>query len=180
MFGDEVLSLKSEPVQFPIADKNRVFIDKMMNFFEQNNWAGLAAPQISKSLQIFVFQVSPGRCENGERPIPVTLVINPKIIWSSLETNITLENCLSFPAVTGEVPRHNEIEYQYNDLSGNYIQQKAKGFHARVFQHEYDHLQGILFPQRMTADNRFFKLESGEEIPQRLVQTELFRKGVLQ
>ena len=109
---------------------------------------GLAAPQVHVSLQLIIFEVPTGRSETEEN-IPLTILINPKILMLTKKTETDWEGCLSVPGLRGKVERPKKIKYSGFDLNGNKIETIAEGFHARVVQHECDHLLGILYPQRM-------------------------------
>ena len=115
--------------------------------------AAISAPQIDIPLRIALFGVPPGR--GDAEVIPLTPLINPVILEKSPETLLAWERCLSFPDLTGEVCRHQHITYRYQNLEGETITRKASNFHARVIQHELDHLDGILYTQRMPDITRF-------------------------
>ncbi len=118
--------------------------------------AGLAAPQVHESLRIVIFQAPPERAseEAGEEAFdhtaPLTVLINPVIEILSQDQEEGWEGCLSVPGLRGLVPRYTHLRYQGLGVDGDVIEREAKGFHARVVQHECDHLDGVLYPQRMT------------------------------
>ena len=122
----------------------------MFSIMEQKNGAGLAAPQIGVSERVIVFG---GLAHNPRYPtapaIPKTYAINPKILWQSEEVEDFEEGCLSVPGLRGMVSRPTSIIYQMLDFNGTMHERKASGFEARVFQHEVDHLNGILFIDRV-------------------------------
>jgi peptide deformylase len=118
--------------------------------------AGLAAPQVHVSLRVVIFRVPADRlgAEHDEGTqdiagIPLTALINPEIFPLTGETLDGLEACLSVPGLAGVVPRHGHIRYRALAPDGTIIEREARGFHARVVQHECDHLDGILYPMRM-------------------------------
>jgi len=115
--------------------------------------AGLAAPQVHVSRRVVIFRVPEERAkrEDGEdaEPQPLTVLINPVIEPMSTEMAEGLEACLSLPGLAGRVPRYTHIRYRGLDHEGRAIEREARGFHARVVQHECDHLDGILYPMRM-------------------------------
>ncbi|WP_233560433.1 peptide deformylase [Oleomonas cavernae] len=119
------------------------------------NGAGLAAPQIGVDLRvvIFGFQASP-RYPQAE-PVPETILINPVLTPLSDEMEDGWEGCLSVPGLRGVVPRHARLRYQGIDLEGQPIDRSVSGFHARVVQHECDHLDGILYPMRVRDFRKF-------------------------
>ena len=120
--------------------------------------AGLAAPQIGvmKRVVIFGFEFNP-RYATAE-PVPFTVLINPEIEFLEAETRAGWEGCLSVPGMRGLVSRHSKIRYTGIDLQGNRIDRTVTDFHARVVQHECDHLDGILYPMRI-EDMRNFGFE---------------------
>ena len=109
---------------------------------------GLAAPQVHISLQVVIFEI-PNEDEQKTNSSKLITLINPKIKILTKNTETDWEGCLSVPGLRGKVPRPNKIKYSGFDLNGNKIETIAEGFHARVVQHECDHLFGILYPQRM-------------------------------
>ena len=109
---------------------------------------GLAAPQVHISKQIIIFRMIEDQ-EKESNEIKITALINPRIIKTSEETDNQWEGCLSIPGMLGLVTRHSSISYEGLDMSGNKIQQKAEGLHARLVQHECDHLNGIVFTHRL-------------------------------
>ena len=109
---------------------------------------GLAAPQVHISKQIIIFRMIEDQ-EKESNEIKITALINPRIIKTSEETDNQWEGCLSIPGMLGLVKRHFSISYEGFDMSGNKIQQNAEGLHARIVQHECDHLNGIVFTHRL-------------------------------
>lgn len=123
---------------------------------------GLAAPQVHVALRIVVFYVPASRADDPEAPagapngsVPLTILINPEIEPLDDDMAEDWEGCLSLPGLTGLVPRHQRIQYRGVGADGGMIERVAEGFHARVVQHECDHLDGVLYPQRMTDLGRF-------------------------
>jgi peptide deformylase len=123
----------------------------MLETMEDANGAGLAAPQVHVPLRLVMFHVPAHRTIEGEGPPPqgLTVLINPVIEKLDEEKELGWEGCLSLPGMLGAVPRFKRIRYRGLDLDGSPIEREASGFHARVVQHECDHLDGILYPQRM-------------------------------
>ncbi len=109
---------------------------------------GLAAPQVHVSKQIIIFRILDDQ-EKENNEIKITALINPKITKFSEETDNQWEGCLSIPGMLGLVKRYSSISYEGFDMSGNKFQQKAEGLHARIVQHECDHLNGIVFTHRL-------------------------------
>jgi peptide deformylase len=152
--GHPVLTRRAEPIIDPKAPAIRELIADMLETLRDADGAGLAAPQVHVPLRLVIFQVPAERAkrEDGEaaEDLPLTILINPEI--EPLETEMVngLEACLSVPGLAGEVPRYRAIHYRGLDPEGRPIEREAHGFHARVVQHECDHLDGILYPMRMT------------------------------
>jgi peptide deformylase len=148
--GNPVLRRRAEPVADPAAPAVRTLVEDMLETMEDANGAGLAAPQVHVPLRVVVFHVPEARAaREGEEPVPLTVLINPEIEPLSPETAEGWEACLSVPGLAGVVPRFTHVRYRGLGLDGAPIEREARGFHARVVQHECDHLDGILYPQRM-------------------------------
>ena len=121
--------------------------------------AGIAAPQIGHYVRIIMFGIEEDNSRYPNRnPIPFTVLINPEIKPLTDETESGWEGCLSVPGMRGLVPRYTKIEYSGLDVQGQPVSRVAEGFHARVVQHECDHLDGILYPFRI-EDLRYFGFE---------------------
>lgn len=163
--GHPVLLRRAEPVPDPSAPQIRHLVQDMLETMEDAGGTGLAAPQVHVPLRLVVFFVDGARAEAedgasdpGEpvdsEPVPLTVLINPQIEPLGEDKALGWEACLSVPGLAGEVPRYQGIRYRGVDLDGNEIAREAHGFHARVVQHEVDHLDGVLYPQRMTDLSR--------------------------
>ena len=149
--GNPVLRRRADPVADPAAPAIRTLVEDMLDTMEDANGAGLAAPQVHVPLRVVIFHVPEARAlREGEEPVPFTVLINPEIEPLTQETAEGWEACLSVPGLAGVVPRFTRIRYSGVGLDGARIEREARGFHARVVQHECDHLDGILYPQRMT------------------------------
>jgi peptide deformylase len=120
--------------------------------------AGLAAPQIGVSLRVVIFELKENPRYPHLAPVPYTVLINPVLTPLSEEQDEGWEGCLSVPGMRGLVPRYRRLRYQGVDVRGEPIDRTVEGFHARVVQHEVDHLDGILYPQRV-RDLRNFGFE---------------------
>ncbi len=155
--GHPVLSRVADPVEDPTSAETKALVRDMIETMEDAPGTGLAAPQVHVSKRVVVFFVSPARSEreggDGEG-VPLTVLINPKVEPLGERTETGWEACLSVPELMGDVPRHWAIRYSGLDLGGAEIVREAEGFHARVVQHECDHLDGILYPQRMSDLSR--------------------------
>ena len=130
--------------------------------------AGLAAPQIGVPLRLVIFGFRHNRRYPEAPPIPETVLINPEIEPLGELRSEGWEGCLSVPGLRGVVARHHRIRYRGWDEDGQWIEREAEGFHARVVQHECDHLDGVLFPDRLADPHRFgftTELEAAGLIP---------------
>jgi peptide deformylase len=150
--GHPVLRRRAQEVEDPAAPGIRALIRDMLETMEDADGAGLAAPQVHVPLRLVIFHVPPERAEDegGEKPVPLTVLMNPVIEPLTDEMEMGWEGCLSVPGLIGSVPRFTRIRYRGIGMDGQPIDRVAEGFHARVVQHECDHLDGILYPQRMT------------------------------
>ena len=152
--GHPVLKAHAEPVGDPKAQEIQQLVRDMIETLEDVGGIGLAAPQVHVSKRVVIFYVPGERQEaaNGEpaEDVPLTVLINPEIEPLSEERVVGVEACLSVPGLAGPVPRWSHIRYRALDLHGRMFEREAKGYHARVVQHECDHLDGILYPMRMT------------------------------
>ena len=147
--GDARLLRIAEPVQaFDTAELHALIAD-MFDTMEAANGAGLAAPQIGVNLQLVIFGFSHNARYPEAPPVPRTVLINPQIEPLGSDEEEGWEGCLSVPGLRGLVPRFALIRYRGLDPLGQAIEREADGFHARVVQHEVDHLVGRLYPTRM-------------------------------
>jgi peptide deformylase len=141
--------------RFDTPELHRLVSD-MVETMAAANGAGLAAPQIGVDLQLVIFGTGSANPRYPEAPmVPRTVLLNPVITPLGDLEEEGWEGCLSVPGLRGIVPRWQRIRYQGFDLAGNPIDREAEGFHARVVQHECDHLQGVLYPMRVRDFSRF-------------------------
>jgi peptide deformylase len=148
--GHPVLREKAKPVESTGTAELRALVADMKETMAAKSGAGLAAPQIGVSRRVVIFGVEKNpRYPNAEE-VPFTVLVNPRITLLTREVESDWEGCLSVPGMRGVVPRYTKLRYTGTDEEGNPIDRVAEGFHARVVQHECDHLDGILYPQRMT------------------------------
>ncbi len=168
--GDPVLRTPAQDVPDPTQPQIRALVSDMVETMVDAGGAGLAAPQVHVPLKIVIFyapadgaeeSVEEGAEEEAEQgagdgaeaagdPGALTILINPKIEPLTDEQAFGWEGCLSVPGMRGVVPRFTRIRYSGLDINGHPVSIEAEGFHARVVQHECDHLDGVLYPQRMT------------------------------
>jgi peptide deformylase len=146
--GHPVLFERAEPVPDPTAPAIRKLVADLFETMNDANGAGLAAPQVHVSLRIFVYSVPERRAGGGEVIAPRVL-INPEITQIGTDIMMCTEGCLSIPGMRGIVPRAARISYRGYDCNGREVLGEADGFHANVIQHEYDHLEGVLYPMRL-------------------------------
>lgn len=166
--GHPTLSSRAKEIEDPTDPEIREIVEDILATIEViGPIAGLAAPQLNIPLRLFFFQVAPHRTDDGT-VIPLTLAINPSYEVLSEEKTLAWEGCFSLPHVMGEVPRYKHIRYSYQTLEGETVTREAHGFHARVFQHELDHLDGITYVERMTDMSRFGYIEEVKEYMIRL------------
>jgi peptide deformylase len=148
--GHPVLREKAKPVEDVGSDELKQLVLDMKETMAFKNGAGLAAPQIGVSQRVVIFGVDANPRYPDAEPVPFTVLVNPKLVMLTREVEEDWEGCLSVPGMRGVVPRYTKLRYTGFDENGDPIERVAEGFHARVVQHECDHLDGILYPQRMT------------------------------
>lgn len=155
--GEPLLLQKAAPVPLETITSSLIqdVITDLLDTMYAANGAGLAAPQIGISLQIVVFGFEVNQRYPAEAPIPQTVLINPLITPQGTLVEEGWEGCLSVPGFRGTVPRYEAIRYQAWDQLGNPIDRFVSGFHARVVQHECDHLLGLLYPMRIKDFSKF-------------------------
>lgn len=155
--GHPVLFRRAEPVPDPTAPEIRRLIADMLDTVRDADGAGLAAPQVHVPLRLFVFRVPAARAgdaaETAERPFEA--LVNPEVQPLGDSVDEGWEGCLSIPGMQGVVPRHARIRYRGLDAEGRPVDREAAGFHARVVQHENDHLDGMLYTMRLRDFTRF-------------------------
>lgn len=153
--GNPDLLKKSDAIVDFSNDELNSLIQDMIETMKANDGAGLAAPQVGIFKRLVIFGFDENDRYPDEDSIPFTVLINPKIKPLSDEKDEAWEGCLSVPGMRGVVPRYKEIHYEGLDQHGMKISRKVDGFHARVVQHECDHLDGILYPMKI-EDYRYF------------------------
>lgn len=133
----------------------KALLDDMKETMIAATGAGLAAPQIGENVQVVIFELKNNSRYPDEAPIPFTVLINPVLTLLDDEVEDGWEGCLSVPGMRGLVPRAIKLRYTGFDEKGGKIDRTVSGFHARVVQHECDHLDGVLYPMRMTDMSQF-------------------------
>jgi peptide deformylase len=147
--GEPVLVRAAEPVEHMGTGELRDLAEDMWQTMEQAGGVGLAAPQVAVGLRVIVFGFEHSSRYPHAPPVPPTVLVNPAIEPLTGEVEEDWEGCLSIPGLRAKVPRIRRIRYSGYDVEGRRIERVAEGFHARVVQHEVDHLDGILYPMRM-------------------------------
>jgi len=165
--GHPLLQQVAAPVEQFGTPALRALVTDMDDTMRARNGAGIAAPQIGVSLRVVIFEVTHNPRYPQAEPVPYTVLINPVLEPLGAERDEAWEGCLSVPGLRGVVARHSHLRYRGFDVEGNAIDREVTGFHARVVQHEVDHLDGILYPMRVT-DMRLFGFEE-ELFPDRSV-----------
>jgi peptide deformylase len=153
--GDPRLLRVAEPVrEFGTPEMDALIAD-MFDTMHAANGAGLAAPQIGVNLQLVIYGFKDNQRYPDAPPVPETVLINPVLTPLSDAMDEQFEGCLSVPGLRGAVSRYTSLHYEGVDQFGKPIVRDAEGFHARVVQHEVDHLLGILYPMRITDFSQF-------------------------
>jgi len=152
-FGHPILLKKTQEVKDIGSEKIKKIIYDMSETMLDYNGVGLAAPQVHINKSIFVFR-NPENLKKDSN-IEVSAIINPTIEKIGDKKNDDWEGCLSIPNMLGLVRRFSEIQYTGYDIFGNKLQVKAKGLHARIIQHEFDHLKGVLYTKRLAHRDAF-------------------------
>jgi peptide deformylase len=155
--GDPLLLRNAIPIPFNQIPSNEIqtLIDDMLDTMHSQNGAGLAAPQLGVNKQIVVFGFEKNLRYPDAEPIEQTILINPAITIIDYQEEEDWEGCLSVPGIRAKVPRYKQLRYQGYDRTGKPIDRTVEGFHARVVQHECDHLLGTLFPMRVKDFSNF-------------------------
>ncbi|MEJ0063181.1 MAG: peptide deformylase [Alphaproteobacteria bacterium] len=166
--GNPVLRAKAAPIAGFDDPKIVALARDMTETMLTSRGVGLAAPQVGEGLRLIVFWLPEERAEPAEEDaLPLHILVNPEITPLSAEQELGQEGCLSLPGLRGMVPRFTHIGYRGYDLAGRLIEREAQGFHARVVQHEVDHLDGVMYLDRMRG---FDSLAHESEIRKRLLK----------
>lgn len=161
--GDPRLREVASPVSRFDTEELHALVADMLDTMQANDGAGLAAIQIGVLLRVVIFGIESNPRYPDAEPVPLTVLVNPQITPLGSEREAGWEGCLSVPGMRGLVPRFKRIRYVGCDVSGRPIDREVEGFHARVVQHECDHLDGILYPQRLEDLSAFgFSAELAE------------------
>ena len=157
--GEPVLRRVSKPVRLPLSKAHDHLIDNMIATMKKAKGVGIAAPQVGVGLRLFIVAPEPSaRYPKAPRMAPVTM-INPVLVKQSKKMITDWEGCLSIPGLRGRVPRHQSVEIEFTARDGRRLQGTLRGFVARIFQHEFDHINGHVYIDRV-RDTRTFMTES--------------------
>ncbi len=149
--GNFILRQQAKPVKNIKDESIQKLIDELMLTVIQADGVGIAAPQVARSQRLFIMASRPNSRYPKAPYMEATAIINPKIIGHSSETAKDWEGCLSVPGIRGLVPRYQAIEVEYSDRNGKLQKLELTDFVARIFQHEYDHLEGKVFLDRVES-----------------------------
>ena len=162
--GHPILRVRASDVPDPTAPEVARLVSAMVETMEDADGTGLAAPQVHMPWRIVVYKVEAERAEDEDGEdgdgaessgVPLTVLVNPVVEFLDEETSLGFEACLSVPGMAGPVRRHENVRVTYKTLENVDITFEAHGFHARVLQHECDHLDGILYPARIEDMSQF-------------------------
>ena len=153
--GHPLLLQQAKPVTAFNTPELHALLEDMRDTMAHLDGAGLAAPQIGVSLQVVIFGLTHNPRYPDAEEVPATVLINPVLTALGQEQEEGWEGCLSVPGFRGMVPRYCRLRYQGYDAMGNFLDRTVSGFHARVVQHECDHLIGVLYPMRIRDFSRF-------------------------
>jgi peptide deformylase len=164
--GHPVLREPTKPAELPASKKLRALADDMLETMRDAEGVGIAAPQVYEGASLFIVASRPNARYPDAPTMEPEVVVNPEIIERSDEVVKGWEGCLSIPGIRGNVPRHRRIRVRYRTLDGLEVDREFEGFVARVFQHEDDHLHGLVFldrlesPRDIITEKEFRKLQA--------------------
>ncbi len=157
--GERVLRRPSKPVRLPLTKTQDKFIDDMIATMKKAQGVGIAAPQVDVGLRMFIVAPEPSaRYPKAKHMDPVAM-INPKLVKASRKMVTDWEGCLSIPGLRARVPRHHAVEIEFTARDGARLRAELIGFVARIFQHEFDHIHGMVYLDRV-RNSRTFITES--------------------
>ncbi|TXF13675.1 peptide deformylase [Pelomicrobium methylotrophicum] len=153
--GDPRLLERARPVERFDTPELHALVQDLRDTMQALNGAGIAAPQIGVGLQVVIFGLTRNPRYPDAEEVPFTVLVNPELTPTDETLEEGWEGCLSVPGMRGLVPRYRSVRYRGYDVQGNAIDRTVSGFHARVVQHECDHLNGILYPMRIRDLTKF-------------------------
>ena len=157
--GEPVLRRSSKPVQLPLTKSQDRFIDDMIATMKKAKGVGIAAPQVNVGLRMFIVAPEPSRRYPKSPTMAPVAMMNPKLVKHSKKMVTDWEGCLSIPGLRARVPRYHAIEIEFTARDGSRMRAELTGFIARIFQHEFDHINGNVYLDRV-KDSRTFMMES--------------------
>lgn len=163
---DPILRRKARPVT-RFDPELQTLIDNMIDTMREAKGVGLAAPQVGQPIRLAVIETPPDQDEEGkdiEGTQELFVIVNPEITWKSSRMTRGIEGCLSIPGWVGEVERHEAVRVKGMDRRGRKVNYRLTDYTARIFQHEVDHLEGVLYIDRLTAPHRFWTEQEYEEM----------------
>lgn len=168
--GHPILAARADEVDVGTINSPEIQgeIQDMIDTMRDANGAGIAANQIGIPKRMFVIEVGDNPRYPYKPNVPLTIIINPSITFLSDETFVSNEGCLSVPQMRANVDRHVEIQVDYLDQTGEAVQKTIRGYSACTWQHEYDHLDGLLFPNRVTDMSSFCSWKVFQEFKQKV------------
>ena len=156
---DDDPQLKIKAVEISAEQDIKQLIVDMVATMKHAGGIGIAAPQVRVSLRVMVFFLPTARDDVNHVGVPLTVLINPVVVPVGEDKVGDYEGCLSVPGMRGKVQRYRKIEYSGLDEHGVEIRRVAEGWHARLVQHEFDHLNGVLYPELMAEEDKLLTLE---------------------
>jgi peptide deformylase len=162
--GNPILQQKATAIDDLLLADYQELIDALITTVKASQGVGIAAPQVAQSLRLFIVASHPNPRYPHAPIMPPTAMINPQILRVSEERVKGWEGCLSVPNLRGLVPRHQWIEVEYLDRFGHPVQQILSDFVARIFQHEYDHLEGLVFLDRLESSSDLYSEQEYQKI----------------
>jgi peptide deformylase len=153
--GQPVLRQPARHIDDPADPALQALIDDLLTTVVDVNGVGIAAPQVYEPLAIFIVASRPNPRYPHAPTMTPTAMINPEIVWASSETETGWEGCLSVPGLRGQVPRHRRIGVRYLTRAGELREEEYADFVARIFQHEFDHINGLVFLDRVKSSRDF-------------------------
>ena len=157
--GNPGLARKSDPVPDIHDAEFQRFLDELILSGEENLGVGIASPQVGKNLRAFILAPKPSARYPQAPAMEPTAIVNPEILETFGPVEKDWEGCLSVPGFRGQVPRPRGVRVRFFDRDGLPHETTFEGFVARIFQHEFDHLEGILYPERMDKEDRLLDLD---------------------
>src|SRR6185369_10537981 len=147
--GQPVLREPTHPIANPQEPELQALIDDMLATMEDAGGVGIAAPQVFQSLRLFIVASRPNPRYPQAPQMEPAAMLNPELLWASQDMELGWEGCLSIPGLRGLVPRHRRVRISYLTRTGELCEGELEGFVARIFQHEYDHINGLVYLDRV-------------------------------